>query len=59
MVFLYNILKIKCEEMKLTNQSVRFQIFVPEVHDVDFKLMEKHLKGTILILIFFSFYNFI
>ena len=46
MVF-YCILKIKCEEMKLTNQSVRFQIFVPEVHDVDFKLMEKHLKGTI------------
>lgn len=36
--------KIKCEEMKLSNQSVRFQIFVPEVHDVEFKLMDKHLK---------------
>ena len=33
--------------MKLSNQSVRFQIFVPEVLDIDFKLMEKNLKGTI------------
>ena len=47
MVFYSILLQIKCEEMKLSNQSVRFQIFVPEVHDVDFKLMEKNLKGTI------------
>ena len=44
--------------MKLSNQSVRFQIFVPEVHDVDFKLMEKHLKGTILNN-FYLIFNFI
>ena len=43
----YNSLMIKCKEIKLSNQSWRFQIFVPDVYEVDFRLTENHLKGTI------------